>query len=61
MKNGSIVEQNTKEKIFTDPEHSYTKELITSQTKQKKPTKNKTTPMLEVKNLLPNIFRQIVL
>ena len=35
MKDGNIVEQNTKEKIFTDPQHEYTKELISSQTKKK--------------------------
>ena len=35
MKDGKIVEQNDKEKIFNFPHHSYTKELILSQTKKK--------------------------
>ena len=35
MKNGKIVEQNDKEKIFNFPEHNYTKELISSQTKKR--------------------------
>ncbi len=51
MKNGLIVEQNTKEKIFTEPKHSYTKELISSQAKLKKPLINKISPILEVNNL----------
>ena len=35
MKNGEIVEKNFTENIFSNPQHSYTKELITSQTKKK--------------------------
>jgi microcin C transport system ATP-binding protein len=35
MKDGEIVENNFTENIFSNPRHSYTKELITSQTKKK--------------------------
>ena len=35
MKDGSIIEKNFTENIFSNPQHSYTKELITSQTKKK--------------------------
>ena len=35
MKDGEIVEKNFTENIFSNPQHSYTKELITSQTKKK--------------------------
>ena len=51
MKDGKIVEQNTKNNIFSDPKHSYTKELILSQTKKKISLSTSTTPILNVKNL----------
>ena len=35
MKDGEFVEKNFTENIFSNPQHSYTKELITSQTKKK--------------------------
>jgi len=35
MKDGEIVEKNFTENIFSNPQHSYTKDLITSQTKKK--------------------------
>ena len=35
MKEGEIIEKNFTENIFSNPQHSYTKELITSQTKKK--------------------------
>ena len=35
MKDGEIIEKNFTEIIFSNPQHSYTKELITSQTKKK--------------------------
>ncbi len=35
MKDGQIVEKNSTENIFSNPQHSYTKILITSQTKKK--------------------------
>ena len=51
MKDGNIVEQNTKEKIFTDPQHEYTKKLISSQTKKKMVAAKSSLPVLQVKNL----------
>jgi len=51
MKEGNIVEQNTKDNIFSNPQHEYTKKLISSQTKKKNIFKNISTPILEVKNL----------
>ncbi len=51
MKDGYIVEQNTKEKIFSDPQHKYTKELISSQTKNKVIVAKSSLPILQVKNL----------
>ena len=51
MKNSEIVEQNTKEKIFSDPQHAYTKELISAKTKKKIFISSRTTPILQVKNL----------
>ena len=35
MKDGEIIEKNFTENIFSNPQHSYTKELITSQTKKR--------------------------
>ena len=35
MKDGEIIEKNFTENIFSNPQHSYTKELITSKTKKK--------------------------
>ena len=35
MKDGEIVEKDTKDNIFSNPQHSYTKILISSQTKKK--------------------------
>ena len=35
MKDGEIIEKNFTENIFSNPQHSYTKKLITSQTKKK--------------------------
>jgi len=51
MKNGNIVEQNTKENIFNNPKHKYTKELISSKTKKKNPSNDKIRNILEAKNL----------
>ena len=51
MKDSRIVEQNTKEKIFSEPSHVYTKELISAQTKKKISISSRTTPILQVKNL----------
>ena len=51
MKDGNIVEQNTNKNIFLSPQHNYTKELISSQTKKKITLKSKSLPILKVKNL----------
>ena len=51
MKNGEIVEQNTKENIFTKPEHPYTKELISAQAKKKISISSTSQFILQVANL----------
>ncbi|PPR46697.1 MAG: Glutathione import ATP-binding protein GsiA [Alphaproteobacteria bacterium MarineAlpha5_Bin8] len=51
MKEGKIVEQNSKEKIFEQPEHDYTKMLISSQAKKKIVVKNQKETLLDVKDL----------
>jgi len=51
MKDGNIVEQNTKENIFAFPQHDYTKKLISSQTKKKMTLTTTDLPILKVKNL----------
>ena len=51
MKNGNIVEQNSKENIFTNPQHEYTKILIASKSNKKNIFFNKENPILEVNKL----------
>jgi len=51
MKDGHIVEQNTKENIFLQPQHYYTKKLISSQTKKRMIIKKSSLPILKVNNL----------
>lgn len=51
MKDGNIIEQNTKENIFNDPQHDYTKKLISSQSKKKITLTKTALPILKVKNL----------
>ena len=51
MKDGRIVEQNTKNNIFINPQHNYTKELISSQAKKKEKSLIKSLPILKVKDL----------
>ena len=51
MKEGKIVEKNTKEKIFSNPEHPYTKLLIFSKTKKKSLPVDNNNEILNVKNL----------
>lgn len=62
MKEGEVVEQNTTEKIFSDPQHSYTKKLLNAlpQINVKKESKGKISipkdiqpdqPLIEVQNL----------
>ncbi len=45
MKEGKIIESGTNDKIFNNPNHSYTKELISSQSKKK-------TNLIKSKNLI---------
>jgi len=54
MEKGKIVEQNDSSKLFSKPEHIYTKKLINSEPREKKLIKKKSDPILSVKNL--NVF-----
>jgi len=51
MKDGIIVENETKEKIFNDPIHDYTKKLISSINKKKDKNFKKHEEILRVENL----------
>ena len=51
MKNGLLIEQNTKNEIFSNPQNNYTKELIYSKAKKKEFVKQTTKKVLEVNNL----------
>ena len=51
MKQGEIVEQNNTNKVFNQPNHSYTKKLINSKPREKKFQKKKSEVILSVKNL----------
>ena len=51
MKQGEIVEQNKTNKVFNQPNHSYTKKLINSKPREKKFQKKKSEVILSVKNL----------
>ncbi len=51
MKEGEVVEFGTKEKIFKNPEHPYTKKLISSQSKRKINKKFSMNKILKIKNL----------
>ena len=51
MKQGEIVEQNKTNKVFNQPNHSYTKKLINSKPREKKSQKKKSEVILSVKNL----------
>ena len=51
MKDGKIVEQNTIEEIFLNAQHSYTRNLISAQTKTKTPTTNSSPATLKVNKL----------
>ena len=54
MRQGEIVEQNNTNKLFNQPNHSYTKKLINSKPREKKFQKTKSEVILSVKNL--NVF-----
>ena len=51
MKQGEIVEQNNTNKVFNQPNHSYTKKLINSKPREKKFQNKKSEVILSVKNL----------
>ena len=51
MKDGIIVEKNSKENIFSKPQHDYTKLLINSETKKRSHRKNMQNSILEVEDL----------
>tara|TARA_Y100000590_G_scaffold456683_1_gene607747 strand:+ start:3075 stop:4664 length:1590 start_codon:yes stop_codon:yes gene_type:complete len=51
MKDGKIIEQNFKNKIFSNPDHSYTKELILAQSNEKITYNKKNNLLLKVKDL----------
>ena len=51
MKNGKIIEFGTKDKIFNNPKHEYTKELVSTQNKVKESKNNKSKSIINIKNL----------
>ncbi len=51
MKDGKIIEFGTSEKIFHNPRHEYTKELVSSQNNIKKIYRGKSKSILNIKNL----------
>jgi len=66
MKDGQIVEKNSTENIFSNPQHSYTKILITSQTKKKVFVNHGENTILQINELKvwypikKGIFRRVV-
>jgi len=51
MKNGAIVEQKEGKKLFANPEHAYTKMLLSAQPKAKPPQRQEGPAVLEAKNI----------
>jgi len=51
MKNGKIIEKNTKDNIFNNPQHEYTKDLINFQSSKKEKKQPSKKNILEIKNL----------
>ena len=51
MKNGKIIEFGTKDKIFNNPKHEYTKELVSTQNNVKESKNNKSKSIINIKNL----------
>ena len=51
MKDGKIVEKDTRENIFNNPKHEYTKELISFKNLKKGHSNNDSNKILEVSNL----------
>ena len=51
MKNGKIIENNTKYNIFNNPTHEYTKKLLANKIVRKKRKEESKTSILEIDNL----------
>jgi ABC-type uncharacterized transport system, duplicated ATPase component len=51
MKDGKIIEFGSSEKIFNNPKHKYTKELVSSQNNIKEIKSNKSKSIINIKNL----------
>ncbi len=51
MKNGKIIEFGTKEKIFKNPAHEYTKELVSTQNNIKENINQKSKSIINIKDL----------
>jgi microcin C transport system ATP-binding protein len=57
MKDGVIVEQGNTEKVFDEPQHSYTRRLLDAEPKAKESTVSDRNPIIQVKDL--NVFYNI--
>jgi len=57
MKDGAIVEQGSTEKVFTNPEHKYTKKLLDAEPRPKESIHIEHKPIINVDNL--NVFYNI--
>tara|TARA_B100000575_G_scaffold293472_1_gene304988 strand:+ start:43 stop:1620 length:1578 start_codon:yes stop_codon:yes gene_type:complete len=51
MKNGKIIEFGTKENVFNNPKHTYTKELVSTQNDIKENSNHKSQHVISIKNL----------
>ncbi len=51
MKNGEIIEFGTKDTVFNNPKHEYTKELVSTQSNIKENQKHKSKSIINVRNL----------
>ncbi len=51
MKDGKVIEFGTKEKIFNNPKHRYTKELVSNQSNIKVNNNQKSESIINIKNL----------
>ena len=51
MKNGKLIEFGTKERIFNNPQHEYTKELVSNQSNIKDNNNQKSESIINIKNL----------
>jgi len=57
MKDGVIVEQGNTEKVFDEPQHTYTRRLLDAEPKAKESTVSDRNPIIQVKDL--NVFYNI--